>query len=149
MIKRVSLLLIMCFILFILSQISFAGVDRIGKAIRPDIKPTKVSDIQKDPKAFIGKEVMVAGKIKEQCPMASEGHGCFLNILALEGGEKPLYIEFEAGGLYLPRKYKESSEVKVMGIVRIKGNEKTAAPGPVKKGDVYILAQGAEIQEKD
>lgn len=147
--KRFSMLLIAFIILFLWTQVLFAGVERIGKTLRPDLKPTKVSEIQKDPKAFLGKEVMVSGKIKEQCPMASEGHGCFLNILALEGGEKPLYIEFEAGGLYLPRKYKEGSEVRVMGIVRIKGNEKTAAPGPVKKGDVYILVQGAEIQEKE
>lgn len=132
----------------VFSSVVFAAPIIVGKDIPKGAKMTPVMDIQKSPKKFAGKKVNVEGKLFQQCPKAEMGHGCWLNVLPSKGSGKPLYIEFEANGLYYPKKLKNNSMVKVTGTVKMKADESTAKSGPVKKDEAYILADGAEISEK-
>ncbi len=134
--------------IFLVSSAAFSAPVLVGAKIPKGAKATPVTDIQKSPKKFAGKKVTVQGKLFQQCPMADKGHGCWLNVLPSKGSGKPLYIEFEANGLYYPKKLKNNSMVKVSGTIKMKADESTAKSGTVKKGDVYILADGAEIIEK-
>ena len=120
----------------------------VGKGIKKGSKITPVESVVKSPKKYAGKKVVVDGKLFEQCPKAEMGHGCWLTVLPKKTKAKPLYIEFEANGLYFPKKLKNNSMVKVSGVIKLKGKEQTAATGPVKKGEAYLFADGAEITEK-
>lgn len=127
---------------------AFAAPIIVGTGIPKGSKATPVEGIVKSPKKYSGKKVMVSGKLFEQCPKAEMGHGCWLTVLPAKAKSKPLYIEFEANGLYFPKKLGANSMVKVSGVIKTKADEQTAKTGPVKKGEAYILADGAEITEK-
>lgn len=137
-----------CGILLVFSSVASSAPLIVGEGVQKGSKMTPIVSIQKSPKKFSGKKVAVEGKLFQQCPMADKGHGCWLRVKSEKGNASPLYIEFEANGLYFPKKLKNNSMVKVTGTIKMKGDEGTAKSGPVKKGEAYILADGAEITEK-
>ncbi len=134
--------------IFVCAVSAAAAPIMVGAGIPKGAKATPIESIAKSPKKYDGKKVMVNGKLFEQCPKAEMGHGCWLTVLPGKAKSKPLYIEFEANGLYFPKKLKANSMVKVSGVIKMKGDEPTAKTGPVKKGEAYISAEGAEITEK-
>ncbi len=63
------------FIISILTSISYAGGKKYGKDITLKEK-TKISDIMKDPKSYVGKKVLVEGPVVDVC----DKRGCWIDL---------------------------------------------------------------------
>lgn len=115
----------------------------------PEGEVTPVDEVLSDSDAFLHQEVILVGKVARQCPMAQEGHGCWLSLLGMKSESgKELYVEFEnAPAGFYPKAFPEGTEVRVFGVVARKGSEPTAQSGPIKEGEVYLQARGAAFKE--
>lgn len=115
----------------------------------PEGEVTAVDDVLAKPDAFLHQEVILVGTVQEQCGMAKQGHGCWLNLLGMKSKSgRKLYVEFEkAPAGFYPKEFPQGTEVRVFGVVAKKGDEPTAASGPIEKGQVYLQARGAAFSE--
>jgi RecJ-like exonuclease len=90
----VFVIIIMCVVLVVIT--GCAKVEQYGKPLSSG-PITKISDIRRDPAAYMGKTVKVEGKIVNECPT-----GCWFNVTDEMG--TTLYIDLLGANLAIPQK---------------------------------------------
>ncbi len=107
---------------------------KYGKKITLTEK-TKVSEILKNPASFVGKKVLIEGKVTDVCP----NRGCWIKI-ATEDGEESIRVKVKDGEIVFPKEAKGKTAL-VEGEVysfKVKSNEEC---------DEKEHAEGAEHKE--
>lgn len=97
-----------------------------GAAISPAEKPTAIRELQDNPKDYVGREVVIQGKITKQCPTS----GCWWYI---DDGTGEIRADSTGGNFALPVGH-EGSQVRTRGKVV-----------ETETGQVEIAALGAEL----
>lgn len=83
-------------LLILLSMISFAQTEKLGKEITVQEK-TKISAITSNPEEYLGKTVLVEGEVLEVCPAA----GCWMELKSDDGKGK-IKIKVRDGDIVFP-----------------------------------------------
>ncbi len=87
---------IVVMVLLLASSIPAFGSDTYGKPITLK-EPTKISEIEKNPKSFVGKKVLVKGTVVEVCAK----RGCWMDIASDTPFEK-IQIKVADGVIVFP-----------------------------------------------
>jgi hypothetical protein len=70
--------------------------EQYGSAIDPSFNPEKVSNILSNPESFMGKQVVLKGKIDLEC-----GSGCWFYI---DDGSGRIYVDLNPAGIAIPQR---------------------------------------------
>lgn len=97
MLKKIMLSIVSMVILMAVVLLpGCARKDQYGSAIDPASTLQKVSDILSKPESYLGKQVVLKGRIDLEC-----GSGCWFY---LDDGTGRIYVDLKSGGFAIPQR---------------------------------------------
>ncbi len=116
--------------IILLSIVPLATQVSLAKEVPAELKgePVKIRDIIQNTSTFVGKNVVIEGKIETECPA-----GCWFIV---NDKSASLYIDILPSNFVIPQE--AGSKVKVYGVVTVKDNDPMMIGKIVEiNGEVY------------